>query len=242
MGKYATQTLRALQVRVGYEYLKPVDAYHKALGAEATTNQLLPKASFTVTGEDLGPYFIALSRGAPPDSILSAMQDDLMGKAIPYDWPEHVYETLFQDCTSAPAACRFLHKALFGLEAPWQRVWLLRSFGLHAKISEFRAPHAEMPRDVHDLWLQRLEAYPHLYARPRLASLRDLQDLLGRLKTRFNEATISGVEAKAITGRMNAALGVLVDRDLHSKDFSVDHWGHWYHTDGRLRRSRSRGV
>jgi hypothetical protein len=119
MGKLSSQTLRALQVRVGYDYLKPVDAYHVALGAEATTNQLLLKASFTFTGKEMGPYFTALSKGAPPGPILSAMQDDLMGKAIPFDWPEHVYAALFQDCTSAPVACRHLHSALFNLEAPW---------------------------------------------------------------------------------------------------------------------------
>jgi hypothetical protein len=48
-----------------------------------------------------------------------------------------------------------------------------------------------------------------------------------RLKTRFNDVAISGVEAKVITGQMNAALGALVSRDLHSDNFSVDHcWSH----------------
>ena len=69
----------------------------------------------------------------------------------------------------------------------------------------------------------------------------NLQGILARLKTYFDDAADFGIEAHMITGRMNDALGALVDRDLCAADFSMDHWRGWYHTDGRLRGSSGHG-
>ena len=104
-----------------------------------------------------------------------------------------------------------------------------------------RKAHSALPQDAKHLWLQRKESYPLRHARPRLASLADLQGILARLKTYFDDAAAFGIEAQMISGRMNDALCALVDRGLHSADFSVGHWRGWYHTDGRLRGSSGHG-
>ena len=79
-------------------------------------------------------------------------------------------------------------------------------------------------------------------ATPARGSLRcKSSEILARLKTYFDDAADFGIEAHMIRGRMNDALGALVDRDLYAADFSMDYWRGWYHTDGRLRGSSGHG-
>ena len=220
---------------LGPDVSKKLDPYHIGLAAECKARGLPPRAFFSNGSNEVGPLFNALMQGVPAEQILSTMQDDLMGTHIEYDWSISDFQKLFAGSTSAPRPCRSWHAAVYNVQAPWQRIWMLRYMGKHPKLSDFRAALSEMPRQAIDLWVVRFEGPGHIWPR----SLRDIMTASDRVKLQFDAAEVSTVEALSITGHMNNALSATLLRDLDDTTFNVEHWESWYQPDGTLR-SRKR--
>jgi hypothetical protein len=225
----------ALRPTVGVGGMAATDPYHGTLGSEGRARGLPPRAIFSMGGGEVGPVFNALLQGVDAAHVLTVIQDDLMGQNFENEWPIGPFQSLLAGCTSAPRPCKSLHSAVYGARAPWQHIWLLRRLGSHEKLSNFQAPHSELPRQAVDLWLERFET---VWASKH--SLHDLMLTANRVTLQFDAVEVSTVEALNVTGQLNNALSATLLRDHVLEDIDVMNWDAWYHSDGRLRGRKRR--